>query len=661
MSENKIVNYVNNMFQITKNDIKSAFSHPLVILTLIAIIILPSLYANLNIMACWDPYANTDHLEIAIANNDQAATYGNKTLNIGNEVVKELKKNDKFDWTFVTESDAREGVKSGKYYTAMIIPKNFSSNIASIDSDEPKPATLEYLVNEKTNPVASRMSDAASKELQRKVSNNIVKVLDVMAVEKLTILKTALASGSTKLSSGASQVSSGASQVSSGSKKLSKGSKELTKGSKKLKKGSKKVTEGSKKLAAGTKKLSKGSKEYVAKSKELSDGANKLSDGASKAKYGADEVNKGANTITQIAKGTDIKDPKAKQIIVDGSEKVAQVSGKVSDGLGELSTGGSQVAEGSNKLAAATEQAAKGSNKLATATEKLANGSEQIATGGVKLANGSEQIATGSVKLADGAVALASGSSKLATASANALLTASDSLSGITSINKDYLGDYFYSPVILKKHSLNPIKHYGSEVAPFYLILSIWVGCIVTCVMIKMRFLNDKRYKPIEVYFGKMIFFLVMVILQTTVTMIWVWSLGIEIENMSLFIISMYFVGLVFMFLMYSLVSIFGLVGEGVAIILLVLQISSTGGIYPVEVMPAFFKAIHPYLPMTYAITMIREACLGLYLPNYLHALDALLIFPAIMLVIAIIIKGAGRIDKKVNYIEEKLIESGLF
>lgn len=647
MSENKIVKSVNNMFQIAKNDIKSAFSHPLVIITLIGIIILPSLYANLNIMACWDPYANTDHLEIAVANSDQAATYGNITLNVGNEVVKELKKNDKFDWTFVSESDAREGVKSGRYYTAMIIPKNFSSNIASIDSDKPQPATLEYLVNEKTNPVASRMSDAASKELQRKVSNHIVKVLDVMAVEKLTILKTALASGSSKLNSGAAKVSSGASQVSSGSEKLKKGSKELKKGSKKLVKGSEKVSKGSKQLSVG-------SKEFAEKSKKLSDGAKKLSDGASKAKYGADEVNKGADAVSKIAKGSNIPDPVVKKVIVDGSEKVSQVSGEVSNGLGELSSGGSEVASGTNKLVAGTQKAAKG-------TIKLANGTNQVAQGGVKLADGSTQLADGGVKLADGAVALASGSSKLATASANALLTASDSLDGITSIDKDYLGDYFYSPVILKKNTLNHIKHYGSEVSPFYLILSIWVGCIVTCVMIKMRFLNDERYKPIEVYFGKMGFFLVMVLLQTTITMIWACSLGIEIENMHLFIFSMYVVGLVFMFLMYSLVSIFGLVGEGAAIVLLVLQISSTGGIYPVEVMPAFFKAIHLYLPMTYAITMIREACLGLYLPNYVHAISMLLIYPVVMFIIALIIKGAGRIDKKVNYVEEKLIESGLF
>ena len=601
----KIIEIVKNIFQIAKNDLRIAFSNPLIVLTLIGIIILPSLYANLNIMACWDPYDNTDHIEIAIANSDQSATYGNKTLNIGSDVVDALKNNTKFNWTFVSENEARNGVKSGRYYSAMIIPKNFSSCIASIDSNKPQAATLEYLVNEKTNPVASRMSDSASKELQRQVSNNIVKVLDVMAVEKLTILKTALASGSSKLSSGAAQVSSGAAQVSGGAKQVNSGAKQ--------------VKSGSKKISAGSKKLSKGAKN--------------LTDGAAKAHYGAVEVEKGATTVKEVAKKADISNPMVKVMIVNGSEKIAQASGQVANGLNQLANGGDKVANGSTELATSTE----------------------------KLANGSNEVATGSVKLANGAVSLASGSSTLAAASANALLSASDSLSGITSINKDYLGDYFYSPVILNRNALNPIEHYGSEVAPFYLILSIWVGCIVTCVMIKMRFLKDKRYKPIEVYFGKMGLFLTMALLQTTVTMVWVWSLGIEIENMYLFIFSMYFVALVFMFLMYSLISIFGLVGEGAAIILLVLQISSTGGIYPVEVMPPFFKAINPFMPMTYAITMIREACLGLHLPNYIHAIGMLAIFPAIMLIIAVIIKGAGRIDKKVNYVEEKLIDSGLF
>ncbi len=632
MVKNKFIESIHNILRISKKDLRAALGNPIVTLTLIGIIILPSLYANLNIMACWDLYSNTDNIKIAVVNNDQPITFDNKTLNIGNDVIKELNKNHDFNWTIVNESDARKGVESGKYYSAMIIPSNFSSNIASINSDKPQAAILEYLVNIKTNPVASRMTDSASKEVQREISNNIVKILDIMAVEKLSILKTSLATGATKLNNGASKVSNGVSTVSSGANKLGDGANKLTKGSEKLTKGSKELSSGANKLSTGSEKINKASNTIKQKSNEASSNANKVAESARQIKKYADN----AHVSDPIAQG-----------IINSSSNVAESSAEVAGGVVKLSNATSNIADGSNELAKSSKELAKGSNKLANSSEELAKGSNKIASSSVKLANG--------------AVSLATGSDSLAKASSNALSTASNSLSNITNINRDYLGDYFYSPVILKKNELNPIKDYGSEVAPFYLTLSIWVGCIVTCVMLKMRFLKNNKYKPIEVYFGKMGLFLIMALLQTTVTMIWAYLIGIEISNMYLFIASMYIIALVFMFLIYSFMSVFGLIGKGASIVLLVLQILSTGGIYPVEVMPPLFKSINPFMPMTYAITMIREACLGLYLPNYLHAISILLIFPIVIFIIAVVIKSAGRLDKKANYVEEKLINSGLF
>ena len=91
-----------NVVELIKNDIKSAFSNPIVTIVLIAIIILPSLYALLNIQACWDPYGNTGEVKFAIANLDKGASFEGTNINIGDELVKDLKKNDKFKWTFVT-------------------------------------------------------------------------------------------------------------------------------------------------------------------------------------------------------------------------------------------------------------------------------------------------------------------------------------------------------------------------------------------------------------------------------------------------------------------------------------------------------------------------------------------------------------------------------
>ena len=88
---------IGNILEIMKNDLKASFSNPIVVIVLVAIIILPSLYALINIQACWNPYENTNEVQFAIANLDKGASYDGEQINVGNELVKELKKNDDFD------------------------------------------------------------------------------------------------------------------------------------------------------------------------------------------------------------------------------------------------------------------------------------------------------------------------------------------------------------------------------------------------------------------------------------------------------------------------------------------------------------------------------------------------------------------------------------
>lgn len=210
----------------------------------------------------------------------------------------------------------------------------------------------------------------------------------------------------------------------------------------------------------------------------------------------------------------------------------------------------------------------------------------------------------------------------------------------------------------INKTVMNKVDNYGSEVSPFYLVLSMWVGCIITAVMVRSRYLNPK-YSPLELYFGKLGLFILLGLLQTTVTMACAFIMVIQILNIPLFIVSMYIITIVFMLFVYSCISVFGNVGNGIVIILLVLQILSTGGIYPVQVMAPFFQFISLFMPMTYAIVMIREASLGLYLSNYLFALSLIIAMGIATFIIAVIIKD--RYDKKANYFERCLDESGLF
>ena len=607
---------ISNIAEIMKKDFKSAFSNPIVTVVLIAIIILPSLYALLNIQACWDPYGNTGNVEFAIANLDNGTSFNDTTLNVGNELVKDLKKNDKFKWTFVTEDELRDGVYSGKYYAGMVIPKNLSENVVSIAGDDPQQAKLEYVVNVKSNPVANKLTDSASNAVYNSLNAKIIEVINLAAYGKLGELQDGLASGAGQLSSGGSQLQAGANQVSSGASQVSSGAS------------------------------------------QVEDGASQVKDGASQVQKGTSDVKSGAS---QVQQGSDAVKSGASQV-QQGSEELdsAMDPSLIPEGpVKEYVSSSSQLAQGSGKVA-------EGSSQVADGSVKLANGSVKLADGSSKVAGGASDLADGSVQLAEGSLALAAGAELLGNSAAQALFTAAgslgataDQLSAITGINETLLGDYFFSPVKLERNEIFSVPDYGSNVAPFYIVLSMWVGALITCVMIEPKSSAGTKYSPFEMYAGKLLLYVVLSIFQACVTITGAHLLGVYIDNYPLFIFSAILVSMVFMILIYSIISAVGTVGEGIAVVLLVLQISATGGIYPIQIMHEVFQVLYPYMPMTYAIKLIREAQLGVVWSNYWPALAILLAIGIITVVVAVVIKEKA--DKPSKYFEEKLEESGLF
>ena len=133
-----------NAFRIFRRDMGRLLRNPAALLVIIGVSIIPSLYAWFNIAANIDPYANTSGIKVAVANNDKDASSNDLEINAGDEIISNLKENDQLGWTFVDEEQAIEGVKSGEYYAAIVIPENFSSSLLSILSGELKTPELEY-------------------------------------------------------------------------------------------------------------------------------------------------------------------------------------------------------------------------------------------------------------------------------------------------------------------------------------------------------------------------------------------------------------------------------------------------------------------------------------------------------------------------------------
>ena len=579
---------IGKIVELMKNDFKSVFTNPIVTFLIVAIIILPSLYALINIEACWDPYSNTDEVDFAIANLDNGTSFQGLQLNIGNELVKELKNNSKFDWKFVTEDELRDGVNKGDYYAGIVIPKNLSENIVSITGDNPKQAKLEYVVNIKANPVASRLTDAAANAVYTSLNAKIVQFIDLAAYGKLGELQEGLASGASQLGGGAVLLQSGASQVAAGAGQVAAGEKIIKNGSAAVKQGSSQIKQGAKNVSQGANKVQQGSEEL-----------------------------QGAVDPSLMPNGP----------------------------IKEYAKNSAALANGSSELA-------KGSNYLAGNSSLLADGSS-------KLADGSLAMAEGSLSLAAGAELLGNSAAQALFAASGALAASANSLASVTGINETQLGDYLFSPVHLDRHEIYPVPDYGSSVSPFYIVLSMWVGALITCVLIAPKSSAGTPYSPFEMYTGKLLIYIILSILQACVTLIGAQLLGVYVANYPLFIFSAILVSVVFMILIYSIISAIGTVGKGVAVILLVFQISGTGGIYPIEIMPKLFQALHPYLPMTYGISLVREAQLGVVWSNYWPSLIILLGIGIATVIAAMLIKEKA--DKASKYFEEKLEESGLF
>lgn len=167
------------IFEIYILDWRRVFRAPLALLLIIALVILPSLYAWFNIAALWDPYSNTKGIKVAVTVEDKGSTVQvpgekEKAINVGRELKNNLKKNKKLGWTFVSDKEAQKGVESGKYYAAIRVPKDFSKDMVSVVTDDVKKPTIDYTVNEKINAIAPKMTSSGASTIVSEVSNEFI-------------------------------------------------------------------------------------------------------------------------------------------------------------------------------------------------------------------------------------------------------------------------------------------------------------------------------------------------------------------------------------------------------------------------------------------------------------------------------------------------------
>ena len=168
---------MSKILKIFKTDLKNVIKNPFAIIIIGGLIILPALYAWLNIDANWDPYKNTQNVSVAVCSEDEGATLEGAELNLGDNIVKELHGNDKIGWDFVDRAELEEGVNTGEYYAGIVIPKDFSSKFMSVVSENIEKPSLEYYVNDKANAIAPKITDAGMTALHSQINETFAKTV----------------------------------------------------------------------------------------------------------------------------------------------------------------------------------------------------------------------------------------------------------------------------------------------------------------------------------------------------------------------------------------------------------------------------------------------------------------------------------------------------
>ena len=627
---------------IFKNDINTVIHSPVVLFVLLAITVIPSLYALLNIQATWDPYSSTSNIKVAVVNGDSGYTYNGTQYNIGDSLVEELKNNDKFSWQFVDEKTAREGVKNGDYYAALLIPSNFSQQIFSIDTSNPQSAQIEYLVNDKLNAIVPRMTNAGADTIQTQINDEIVKTIDGIIFGKLSdvgeqikenkaqILKTKYLVNELngKLTDIDATLAKGTSVMTTVNNIWSTFSKELPE----IQSESNNVKE---KYDTLYTYIKKNPTKALTTVQDMEITTNNI---VISLKY-LDAI---LTTLYDVTGDTNLKP------IIDKIEADIIKANKVLDILQEIEAdlqAGNDPSSKLNKLKSSIDQ-------MDSAINTLANNRENI---NKIIKEASAKLTIVNSKWPEFRNAISAAANKL-----NGIDEADlDRIIAFSDVDQNGVSNYFESPVVLNKTHLYPVENYGSAISPFYISLSLWIGCIMAVAMITMRVKTEKKYSAETVYIGRMGLFLILSILQALIVAFGVVMLKIQLYSIPLFVLTTVYIGLCFMILVYSLTSAFGNVGKALAIILLVLQITATGGTFPVETLPSFFQTIHAYLPLTYAISALREVVAGVLWSNFWYCIGSLTIFPVAVFILTLLIKE--KMDKPAQWAENKLKESGLF
>ena len=637
---------------------KHLFNNKILLISMAVISFIPILYSGFFLGSIWDPYGQTKNLPVAFVNEDKGASLNGKSLNVGESVEKKLKDNHDLGWEFVSKQQADEGVNSGHFYAVVTIPSDFSQKAASITESEPQQAVINFTTTPAKNYIGSLVSNQAAAKVKSSVSEQITQAYAKGILENLD----KLGMGLDTAANGASTLHDGLGRLQSGTQTYVGGVKQLAVNQQSLTGGLAQLSDGSRKLQAGLGQLSN-NLPTESQLSQLSDGMKQLQSGINqlnasvknpspalvaqqnKVETDAQTLKKtmkdsesdllaaggtlqtlGAQAAASGSKSTTISLPQISNIyqaftetktIIEQTTTLRKdlrvLTQQLSAQQTQLQAGVSTLNNGVNQLTPNAITAFNGynsvrfaNNQLLAGSASLTNGLSEAKSGSQKLANGASLLESRSGALIDGTSQLASGADTLANKLADASNRIKIQPTGATTQQQ------IANPVKSEMTEKGNVPNYGYALSPYVLSLSLFVGAIVLNVIYPIRKTFSEQESAIRWWLSKASVAGVAAFMQATILMlVMVFFLGLTPEHPAHFIGAIYLTSFAYMSIVSLLVIVLDNPGRFLAMVLLVLQLGSSEGTFPIQTANGFFQAINPLVPMTYSIRALRQAISG--------------------------------------------------
>lgn len=684
-----------NIWTVFKTDIRTLSKCFFACVVVVAIALLPSLYAWLNIYSNWDPYGNTGGISIAVASLDEGYTDEDGTYeNKGDDVVADLREATSINWVIVdTEEAAKGGVESGDYYAAVVIDKQFSRNMYRMLTDWTGKPAITYYENAKKNAVATKITDTAVETLKRSISENYLEVViggimeqsnllaaDLTADDPEAAVKGVLYQAQDLLHACGRMMDAFEAAGGSGVSESSAAALEAA-----VANINKNLPDGSQ-LQQTAAEIQMQLNTALARVERALDRLNSAIENAPDQKEtqqklldAADTMDKTADALETWAAGLEASGTETGKTQAEAARQTAAECRKTAKQLRALA----ESPDSADLLAdcdALVKSIRTMVDKIPVTSKALQKELDTVAgqvadtmEGMAALAGDAKAMKTALAETADAVgdtmALLRPATEKLLTS----LESTIDDLEGLTT--DEYMdtlvnilggdpavyGQYFPEMVQTSVNAVYPIANYGSAMTPFYTVLAIWVGGVILSSLIKIHARTEGLIdpKPAELYFGRYLFFFVLSQIQAAVIVTGdLYILKVQCLHPGMLYLTGALTAFTFSLLIYSLALSFGDVGKAIVVVIMVMQIAGSSGTFPIELLPAIYQKIYRFFPFPYAIDAMRECICGMYGNYYWQQIGFLLLFAAAALLIGLLVR---RPFMGLNhFMEEKLEETEL-